>query len=676
MRGRRITTVVAATAGSALLSLSMLSALSQTTSAAATTGQVGSATSGHRIGDAPASSTVDFSLVLNLRDAAGAAALVKSVSDPTSSSYRHYVTAKQWESQFSPSASQVNQAESWLKSEGFSVGTVPADRIIVPASGTAAQVEKAFGVGLGEYSAAGKTLREADSRVNVPASIASAVGGVMGINQIAAQPAALEPPPGAFITAPPCSTDFGGKSKTTTYGDQNPGYPDTMPDTVCGYVGSQLRSAYDIPASDTGAGYTVAIVDAYDLKTMASDATHYFNTSDPSAPFAAADYQSINQGPFDQQSVCGNWGDEQAIDVESAHSLAPDAHILYVGAQDCFDQGLFNAEQTIVDGHLADVISNSWGDDAGDLLTDAATKTAYDDLFQMADGTGIGVQFSSGDNGDNFDLVGFSSADYPTESPYVTSVGGTSLEFGANTSTSAVKSYGWSTGKSNKCEANVDQFLQGCSSSNFGTWLPAGADGSSGGFTSYNYTQPWYQNGIVPTSLSERNSAIDGPIPMRVDPDISLDADPATGFLIGLTEAFPDGSAKYGTTRYGGTSLASPILAGIVADVDQAGGVAAGFLNPTVYHLSQTTHTAVANVPVAQYQVQFRNDYVSQLFGQGTGLDHSVRIIGASLEEEYCDGTGNCVSRPDTQSAGPGYTSLTGLGTLGPNFVKDVAAAS
>ena len=161
--------------------------------------------------------------------------------------------------------------------------------------------------------------------------------------------------------------------------------------------------------------------------------------------------------------------------------------------------------------------------------------------------------------------------------------------------------------------------MQGCSSSNYGTWLPAVGDGSSGGFTSYNYTQPWYQAGIVPTSLSERNVAIDGPEPMRVEPDISLDADPATGFLIGLTEEFPNGTDAYGTTRYGGTSLASPILAGIVADADQAGGVAAGFLNPTIYHLSQVTNTAIANVPVAQDQVQFRNDYVGQIYGSGPG---------------------------------------------------------
>ncbi len=666
-------TVAAATAGAGLMTLTMLIALPQATSAAPAAGQSGAATYGHRVADAPASSPVNFSLVLNLRDAAGAAALVKSVSNPASSSYRHYVTAKQWEAQFSPTVSEANQAVTWLKSEGFSVGTVPADRITVPASGTAAKVEKVFGTGLGEYTVAGKTLREADGQVHIPGSIASYVGGVMGINQIAAQPA-LEPPPGAFITAPPCSSYFGGSSKTTTYGDQNPGYPDTMPDTVCGYVGTQLRSAYDIPASDTGSGYTVAIVDAYDLKTMASDATEYFNTSDPSAPFGAADYQSINQGPFDEQDVCGNWGDEQAIDVESSHSLAPDAHILFVGGKDCFDQSLFNAEQTVVDGDLANVISNSWADTDGDLFTDAATRTAYDDLFQMADATGIGIQFSSGDDGDNFDLTGISAANYPSESPYVTSVGGTSLEIGA--SSAAITSYGWSTGKSIKCEANVAPFVQGCNSSNYGTWLPPGYDGSSGGFTSYNYSQPWYQAGIVPTALSERNVAIDGPVPMRTEPDISLDADPATGFLIGLTEAFPNGTTKYGTTRYGGTSLASPILAGIVADTDQAGGVAAGFLNPTIYHVSQVTHTAIANVPVAKDQVQFRNDYVSQIYGTGTGLEHAVRIIGASLEEVYCDGTNNCVTRPDTQSAGPGFTSLTGLGTLGPDFLEDVAAAS
>ena len=97
--------------------------------------------------------------------------------------------------------------------------------------------------------------------------------------------------------------------------------------------------------------------------------------------------------------------------------------------QNCIN-GLFDSEQNVIDNGLANVVTNSWGDDAGDLLDDVATKTAYDDLFMMADSTGMTVQFSSGDNGDNFNLFGFSSADYPASSPYVTAVGGTSLKIG------------------------------------------------------------------------------------------------------------------------------------------------------------------------------------------------------------------------------------------------------
>jgi len=68
---------------------------------------------------------------------------------------------------------------------------------------------------------------------------------------------------------------------------------------------------------------------------------------------------------------------------------------------------------------------------AGDLLEDVASRTAFDDLFMLADTTGMSVLFSSGDNGDNFNLFGLSSADYPPSSPFVTAVGGTSLKVGA-----------------------------------------------------------------------------------------------------------------------------------------------------------------------------------------------------------------------------------------------------
>ena len=97
----------------------------------------------HAVSGVARSSRVDFSLVLKLRNAAAAQALVRAVSSPGSSSYRHYLTTAQWEARFSPSAGEVRSARNWLRSEGFKVGAVSKDRITVSASGTAAQVENA-----------------------------------------------------------------------------------------------------------------------------------------------------------------------------------------------------------------------------------------------------------------------------------------------------------------------------------------------------------------------------------------------------------------------------------------------------------------------------------------------------------------------------------------------------
>jgi subtilase family serine protease len=317
------------------------------------------------------------------------------------------------------------------------------------------------------------------------------------------------------------------------------------------------------------------------------------------------------------------------------------------------------------------VVSNSWDDTAGDLLEDPATRAAYDDLFMLADSTGMTIQFSSGDDGDNFYLVGFSAADYPAESPYVTSVGGTSLEIGSDGS--RIGELGWDTGRSFYCSANLVNIL--CSPSQEGTWLPATADGISGGYTSYNYTQPPYQAGVVPSSLALRNEAIDGPTPMRVEPDISADADPGTGFLIGLHMTLPNGTAQYIETRYGGTSLASPLLAGIVADADQAAGQPIGFINPIIYGMANNSAAIYDVVPPPSKVGNFRQDYAGPL-GLGlptTGYADSYREFEWRGAEVYCDETGNCASRQEPLTTAPGYDSLTGLGSPGPDFVGSLA---
>ena len=604
--------------------------------------------------------------------------------------------------EFAPTAANIAAAKQWLTKEGFTVGAVSQDRITIGASGTAAQVESAFGTTLRDYNVAGRKVRLAARNLSVPASLSGIAAGALGVNQTIAKaayasdsPAAagtsdssaasattggFPPPPSAFIPHTPCSSSY-GSSTTTTIPPFGSGYPATVPDVVCGYTPGQLRSAYGVTAADTGAGATVAVVDAYGSATQPADATRYFAAHDPSNPFANADYKQVLQQPFNYEDDCAasGWQTEQAIDIEAVHAMAPDAHILYVGAQNC-ENGLFTADQYVIDHGLANVLTNSWGDTGGDVLDDAAVHDAFDDIFLLAAATGITVQYSSGDNGDDFAFFGVPVADYPASSPLVTAVGGTSLEI--NAQGQRVGELGWNTGRSFLCTANLVDNAPGCTAGTVGTWLEPTADGESGGYTSYYYLQPPYQDGIVPASLSQRNSAVVGPLPARVIPDISLDADPGTGFLIGLTQAFPNGAVQYSETRYGGTSLASPLLAGVVADADQVAGVSLGLLNPLIYAMDRSDPSSIEDVvPSPTPLGNFRVDYAG---APGLGLNNGVTYAEGTAEsfrelsysglEIYCNDDGHCVSGPQTLSAAPGYDSLTGLGAPGANFIGTLAS--
>jgi subtilase family serine protease len=698
-RRRRISVLAGGVAG--LLCAATVSGIAGATAASAAPGgrkpldgsMITASARKHPAGAVSKSAAVNFEVVLKLRNAAAAQALVTAVSTPGSASYRHYLTTAQWEARFSPAAAEVSTARSWLASEGFKVGATSRDRITISTSGTAAQVEKAFGTTLGKFRVNGHVVRLASRQMSVPAAVAGSVVGALGINQTVATTDAaasraasartvataralagangvFPPAPAAFITAPPCGKYFGQKS-TTLRPPFGQGYANRVPDQVCGYIPGQFRSAYHVGSTSTGKGVTVAIIDAYGSATIRGDATRYFAQNDPGNPFSNAHFSQLLATPFQNQTECdaSSWLVEQAIDVEAVHSTAPNAHILYVGAQDCLN-GLFNAEQAVIDNHLADVVTNSWGDDAGDLLDDVATKTAYDDLFLMADSTGMTIQFSSGDNGDNFNLFGFSSPDYPAVSPLVTAVGGTSLKIGRRGRQTG--QLGWATGRSFKCTANVVGGIPGCTKSTVGTWLPVSFDGGSGGFTSYDYVQPSYQTGVVPTSLATRNSPIIGPTPTRVIPDISMDADPSTGFLIGLHQTFPNGVAKYSQTRYGGTSLASPLLAGVIADADQAAGSGLGLINPAIYALHGQS-SAIDDILPGGKQGMFRRDLASTYVPGTKGFVSQFREVTYEGVITYCDGTGNCATRPNTLSTAPGYDSMTGLGSIGPSFVADLA---
>ncbi len=645
------------------------------------------------LGHVASGSQVKFDLVLNLRDAAGARAIVNAVSNPGSAQYRHYLTDAQWIARYAPTQASVASAETWLREQGFKVGSVPADRLFISAQGSAAQVESAFGTTLGNFKVNGHTVRLANSALSIPTSIAGIVSGVTGVNQGLATPAlsngaaasgattatapsdAEPPPPAGFRNPQPCAAYFGQKTDTADAASLYSPYNSPLVYDICGYGPAQLRSAYGLAHSvntgTNGHGVKIAIVDAYDSPTLLKDAQQYFNQNDPAHPLTKSQFHNDQPKTVGNEDECdaSGWYAEQALDVESSHAMAPGARILFVGAEDCLDSSLLAAVNTAITSG-ASVVSDSWGDALGDLLVDASEHTAYDNTFELAAATGVSVLFSSGDSGDNFADFGIAAPDFPPDSPLVTAVGGTSLE--VNSSDKRAAEYGWSTGKQVLC-GPVSATNCGSATSPEGS-LAFQAGG--GGGTSYYYLQPSYQAPVVPAALALRNQALFGPTPLRVLPDISMDADAQTGMLIGLTQTFNNGT-YYSQFKEGGTSLASPLLAGAIADADQAAGGSLGFINPTLYSVDLLHPTAFNDIltPAQPHSAAVARVDFANTQNATDGYNISLRVLDYEGLETYCDATGNCASRDVTLTTAPGFDGMTGIGSVGPQWISRLAAA-
>ena len=278
---------------------------------------------------------------------------------------------------------------------------------------------------------------------------------------------------------------------------------------------------------------------------------------------------------------CGGngWYGEQALDVEAVHGMAPAANVAYYGAASCFDDDLLASLAQIVADNKASIVTNSWGEpsfyvdpDLGLVqIIDPTEIAAYDSVFKQGAVQGIGFFFSSGDDGDEVDNTGYKSPDWPAEDQWVTSVGGTSLAVGRNQN--RLFETGWGT----------DKYTLATDSS---SWIAIDPTdpflyGAGGGFSQL-IREPWYQFGTVPQGTTG-----------RAVPDVGMDADPTTGMLIGETQNFSLASrfgpagVHYGEYRVGGTSLASPLMAGAQAVAQGNAGRRIGFANPLIYFLAR-----------------------------------------------------------------------------------------
>ncbi len=288
-----------------------------------------------------------------------------------------------------------------------------------------------------------------------------------------------------------------------------------------GYSPQQIQGAYGINGitfaggkiTGNGAGQTIAIVDAYNDPTIASDLAAFDREYGLSAP------SSFTVDNLGATNTNAGWALETALDVEWAHAIAPKANIVLVEASSSNLGSLFGAVNSAKQLPGVSVVSMSWG------TQEFWGESQYNSIFSTPPGhTSVAFVAASGDFG------AWSGPLYPSVSPNVLAVGGTTLTLGANNTYGSETAWSGSTG---------------------------GFSGTDMYFWSYE-AAPSYQ--VAAQQASGLSYGV------RTTPDVSFNADPNTG--VSVYDSVPY-SGSSGWFDVGGTSAAAPAWAGLVAIADQ-----------------------------------------------------------------------------------------------------------
>jgi subtilase family serine protease len=658
-----------------------------------------------KVGSAAESRQVHFSMFLGFKNQDQLKKLIDAQYKPGNAQYGKFLSPEQFRAKFAPDADKVTLVQETLKKLGFTLEYTPKSGLFVQAAGTVAQVKSAFGVSQDLYSYKGNTLRANKETPHLPAKIAGLVTYVAGLDDTAmlrrshrvnahaddldaAQTAKVATAKRSMNTIstnapPPVQDGINGKFCSSYYGDHIarlttiPGvYPRLLPWEVCSYTPQQIRQAYGAnKVTQTGKGVRVGIVDIYASPTIQADANRYSaNHGLPQLSYLNFQ-QIVPPGLFNVKAsdACGpqGWYEEETLDVEAVHSMAPGALIIYGGIT-CTDPGnaaLYN----FIDNHLVDIVTNSYGFDGEALPADFIASE--EQFFMQAAAEGMSIVFSSGDDGDVSAANGIASGSWEATSPYVTGVGGTSL---ALKKASGLKAeWGWGNYRAFLAHATVGP--HGLAITTSGLELPFAFYSGSGGGPSLSQLAPDYQEAKVPYSLAGFTTLTNGskvPLetPHRVTPDIAMVADPYTGFLTGETytkagDPTFDGFCKSlsAATEYceigiGGTSLAAPTFAGVLALVNQARFArkkpAIGFVNPALYTLAVGA-PGTTSAPIIDVQAPAQPTAVLRGYSNDQTEVRLVTMNSAPNKTNTATVEGADTSYRVTKN----YDQVTGLGT-------------
>ena len=487
------------------------------------------------LGAANAQQSLNLSIGLQPRNQQELEGLLRDMYDPHSSMYHRFLTPQEFADEFGPTPDQQQQVANYLRGQGFDVTSISPNGLLIDANATVVQAESTFQIAINNYQLGTHIFYANASAPTVPASLSSLIASIGGLdNSVKLHPLVqrLNPQRGKP-----------GSGLRTAH---------AKPNAQSGYGPADLVGAYDAgplhQAGVLGNNQTVAVfeLDGY----QSSDVTQYLQTYNLGSPSIS----NVLVDGFDGSAGAG--AIEVELDIEVVAAMAPKAtQIVYEGPNTT--QGVNDTYNKIVTDNKAQITTISWGE--CETASGAAELQTLDNILKQGSAEGIAMFAASGDSG-AYDCNDTNLAvDSPAGDPNITGVGGTNLQINNG-------AYGSESVWSNASDTQRS---------------PQGSGG--GGGISNTFAQPSWQTGPgVKNQYSNGNREV---------PDVSADADPATGYAAYCTVSAA-GCSSGGWIEVGGTSAAAPLWAGSTATVNEylqnQGKSRIGFANPVLYGLAGT----------------------------------------------------------------------------------------
>ncbi len=522
------------------------------------------------IGPVPPDESMSVLVGLATPDPDAVSGLLSALYTPGTPEYHDFVSPNELAERFGPSDPSISAAVGYFDGFGLDVSVSP-DHLLLTVTGPSRELGDAFGTTLDEYR--------------------SPAGGWF----------VSHPSPATLPAVAPWSGVYGLGNRTPLVSDvatEGLSSANVEPLATCAGTGPtdldacQIWQAYNmstlVSSGINGSGTRIAVVDAYSSAESQNALTSDISSFAAQNGIAVGTVNFVYPDPTSADlnvSTNPDWNVEDALDLEWARAAAPGATIDMTFSPNP-GIGLYEAVDWLVAHQAVNVISMSWGEpDVGvynsfdqpcSSACNASTDGSYGILspvLAFAAAEGISIFAASGDCGSADGTSGVAT-NYPASDPDVTGVGGTNLIVDAN---------GWD-GETAWSGNSSGAASPGCQNQG----------GSGGGYSPF--PRPWWQSAL-PASPAGRGV-----------PDVALDAENPVDIV-----------SNGHTLAVAGTSVATPIWAGIAAIADQSAGAPLGFLNPALYRIA----------------------------------------AGANYSADFHD----IVSGTNGYSAGPGWDPVTGLGS-------------